>query len=160
MLRENFAQQPNLTKVRSRASTKEEQKAFLKEAAISWLRSQSDTTDEYGRVPLQEYDRSDMYWSFDLANLENVEFIFDEVRTDFHDRSGPPSVEAILGRTLRGDISLLDIFWNKQALCDQALVEQTDGSCVRKQLYTVLKRRHREFEPRINGVQNPTPVID
>ena len=82
-----------------------------------------------------------------------MEFIFDEVRTDFHDRSGPPSAEAILGRTLRGEVTLPDMFKHKDALCNEALVEQIDGSCVRAQLPTVLKRRHREYEPRVNGVQ-------
>ena len=96
-LRMNFARQLNLTQVRSRASSPDEQKAFLKEAVIRWLRSQSQNRDEYGRVPFQEYDRSDSYYSFDPEDLDNIDFTIDEVRTNFHDRSGPPQCRSHLG---------------------------------------------------------------
>ena len=51
------------------------------------------------------------------------------------------------------------MFKHEEVVCGQALVEQIDGSCVRAQLPTVLKRRHREYEPRVDGVQNQTPII-
>ena len=52
---------------------------------------------------------------------------FHEIRTLFQDRSGPPSVETILGRTLHGQVIITDDVWNKQGLCDEAFVEQADG---------------------------------
>ena len=36
----------------------------------------------------------------DPADIDAVIFTFDELRTNFHDRTGAPSVETILGRTL------------------------------------------------------------
>ena len=160
-LRNELANQPNLTHVRSRTATVAEQKAFLKEAVVRWLMSHDVTRDEHGRIPLQEYDRSDSYYSFDPADMDAVNFTFDELRTNFHDRTGAPSVETILGRTLHGKVTISDYFWNKAGLCQEALVEQAEGGCVRAQLPTVLLRRHREYESRdAEGVRNKTPLVD
>ena len=65
-------QEPKLTHVRSRTATPAEQKAFLKEAVIRWLTSQSTTRDANGRIPLQQYDASDHYLSFDPNDIDNV----------------------------------------------------------------------------------------
>ena len=160
-LRGKFANQPNLTHIRSRTATAAEQKAFLKEAVIRWLTSQSTTRDANGRIPLQQYDANDHYFSFDPNDINDVNFTFDELRTNFHDRSGAPTVETILGRTLHGNVTIPDNFWNKAGLCPEALIEQANGGCVRAQLPTVLLRRHREYESRDGqGIQNKTPLVD
>ena len=160
-LRAELADQPNLTHVRSRTATADEQKAFLKEAVIRWLMSHGLTRDGHGRILLQEYDRSDSYYSFDPNDIDAVDFTFDELRTNFHDRTGAPSVETILGRTLHGKVTIADYFWNKQGLCQGALVEQAEGGCVRAQLPTVLLRRHREYESRdAEGRRNETPLVE
>ena len=159
-LRGEFANQPNLTHVRSRTATPAEQKAFLKEAVTRWLTSQNTNLDFHGRIPLQQYDASDHYFSFDPNDINNVNFTFDELRTNFHNRDGPPSVETILGRTLHGKVTIPDYFWNKAGLCPEALVEQANGGCVRAQLPTVLLRRHREYESRdAQGHRNETPLV-
>ena len=87
-VRDEVANPPNLTYVRSRAASTQEQKAFLKNAVTRWLMDQSTTRDEHGRIPLQQFDRSDSYFSFDPADIDTVEFTFDEIRTHFQDRSG------------------------------------------------------------------------
>ena len=65
-----------MTHVRSRTATVAEQKAFLKEAVVRWLMSHGVTRDEHGRIPLQEYDSSDSYYSFDPNDIDAVNFTF------------------------------------------------------------------------------------
>ena len=58
-------------------------------------------------------------------------------------------------------MTISDYFWNKAGLCQEALVEQAEGGCVRAQLPTVLLRRHREYESRdAEGVRNKTPLAN